>query len=92
MKKICIGCDTRHILNLDIPRYKSLKYGKHSLKVLIPKACNDLPNKWTALDNIDEFRKAINSWTGPVCGCYLCAQAEQLWGNDSDENNHIQSQ
>jgi len=34
---------------------------------------NDLPKTWKTAETIDEFKQAIKSWTGPSCGCYICA-------------------
>ena len=61
VKKRNIGYGTRQTLNLDIPRYKTVKYGKHSLKTLIPKLWNDLPRSCKAAETSDEFKKAIKS-------------------------------
>ena len=72
IKQRHIGYGTRQRFDLEHQTYKGVKYGKHSLRVLIPKLWNDLPKKTKALDTIEEFKAAISSWNGPVCGCYLC--------------------
>ena len=60
VEKRNIGYGILQILNHDIPRYKTMKHGKHSLKALIAKLRNDLRRSYKAAKTIDEFMKTIN--------------------------------
>ena len=72
VQKRHIGYGTRQLFSFYLPRYKTVKYGKHSLRFLMPYLWNDLPNRFKALPDICEFKQAIKSWEGYTCKCRLC--------------------
>ena len=72
------GYGTRQSLNLELPKYNRITYGKNSLKFMIPYLWNDLPFKTKALTEMDEFRSDLKTWKGPVCRCNICKFQESM--------------
>ena len=58
---------------LDIPRVRTVTYGKKSFKCAAPLLWNDLPEHFRAQTNFLQFKSLISSWNGKVCKCSACS-------------------
>ena len=58
--------------NLEIPRYKSVRYGKNSITYFGPKIWNGLPSEIKQSVTINEVKHLLKLWNGPMCKCNLC--------------------
>jgi hypothetical protein len=68
----------RRPLDLYIPRVKQQKFGYRSYTFEAPSVWNSLPLDIRKAENFQQFKKLINSWTGPSCRCNFCAASEDL--------------
>ena len=57
---------------LDIPGFKTITYGKQSLRYAGPKLWNSLPNEFRMATTLKEFRTLIKTWDGAKCSCSIC--------------------
>lgn len=51
-------------------KYKQVKFGRNSLKVLGPILWNSLPNEYKSQTSLFQFRKLIDNWGYPNCSLY----------------------
>ena len=58
---------------LEIPRVKTVTYGKKSFRFAAPLLWNDLPENFRAQTNFLQFKSIITSWNGKVCKCSACS-------------------
>ena len=58
---------------LDIPRVRTVTYGKKSFRFAVPLLWNDLPEHFRAQTNFLQFKSLISSWNGKVCKCSACS-------------------
>ena len=58
-------------LNLNIPNYNQVTFGKKSLEIFGPKIWNSLPYHKTS-KNLETFKTVIKDWDGVNCKCVIC--------------------
>ena len=54
----------------EVPR--TTMYGKRSFRFETAQVWNSLPNHIRQVENFKEFRRLIQTWTGPACKCSMC--------------------
>lgn len=57
---------------LIVPEFKTITYGKNSLRYQGTKLWNSLDQEMKNVDSLDEFRKKVVTWKGPKCMCGVC--------------------
>ena len=57
---------------LHLNKFRTIKYGKKSLRYQGAKLWNDLPLTCKNVGNVEDFKKEIRKWSGPECGCGVC--------------------
>ena len=62
----------RRPLDLYIPRVNQEKFGYKSYTFEAPSVWNSLDLEIRKAENLNDFKKLINSWTGPSCRCNFC--------------------
>jgi len=60
----------RNSINIFIPKFNTVKYGKNSYTGA--KLWNILSNESKQARNIKALRRCIMSWNGPICSCFNC--------------------
>ena len=66
------GREMRSLKPVIIPRFKSIKYGKNSLKYQGAYIWNSLSNDLKTNMDLKMFKRLIMDWNGPVCNCSYC--------------------
>ena len=64
--------DLRDNNKLQQPDYKTITYGKNSLRYQGAKLWNNLPPHIKESTNVNHFKKLIKAWLGPSCSCSMC--------------------
>jgi hypothetical protein len=64
--------DMRNENRLKLPKYNTVKYGKHSLRYMGPYLWNKTPTAMQNCDSLKEFKDILNEWEGPKCNCGYC--------------------
>ena len=62
----------KYRLNLNIPNYNQVTFGKKSLRILGPKIWNSLPYHIKSSKNLESFKTVIKNWDGVNCKCVTC--------------------
>ena len=62
----------KYRLNLNIPNYNQVTFGKKSLRILGPKIWNSLPYHIKSSKNLETFKTVIKNWDGVNCKCVIC--------------------
>ena len=57
---------------LELPKYRTIKYGKNSYGYQGAKLWNLIPNTMKDISNFNEFKQALLAWNGPECNCSTC--------------------
>ena len=57
---------------LELPKYKTIKFGKNSFGYQGAKLWNIIPNAIKDFSNFKEFKQALLAWNGPECSCSTC--------------------
>jgi hypothetical protein len=57
---------------LDIPNFKTSRFGRHSFKIDSVFIWNNLPNDCRSATTLHEFKKLIQTWNGCTCKCAMC--------------------
>ena len=64
---------------LSLCKFNTIKYGKLSLRYEAANIWNKLPPSFTCVPCLDDFKKSIKTWKGPLCMCgsmyAMCLQA-----------------
>ena len=74
LRETNVNAHNKYKLNLDIPAVNQVIYGTKSLRSFGPKIWNSLPHHIKSAENLEAFKKFINSWNGVsqlhsvVCG------------------------
>ena len=58
-------------MNVLIPKFNSITYGKSSLRYMGPFYWNKLPNDVKQAASFKLFKKALKCWM-PTCSCNVC--------------------
>ena len=61
----------KYRLNLNIPNYNQVTFGKKSLRIFGPKIWNSLPYHIKSSKNLETFKTAIKNWDGVNCKCVI---------------------
>ncbi len=64
--------DMRVSNKLLAPRFQTIKYGKNSLQYMSVTLWNILGNKITSACTLNDFKRRVKTWYGPVCKCGFC--------------------
>ena len=62
----------KYRLNLNIPNYNQVTFGKKSLRIFGPKIWNTLPYHIKYSQNLETFKTVIKNWDGVNCKCVIC--------------------
>ena len=62
----------KYRLNLNIPNYNQVTFGKKSLRISGPKIWNSLPCHIKSSKNLETFKTVIKNWDGVSCKCVIC--------------------
>ena len=57
---------------LQVPQFKKVTYGKHTIQYYGSHLWNCLPNDFKQCIDFNDFKKMIMNWKGPKCSCNLC--------------------
>ena len=69
-KKPSNRTSARFEFNIQSQRFNQVKFGRNSLRVLGPILWNSLPNNVKSIQNLKDFKTAINSWGNFGCPHY----------------------
>ena len=61
----------KYKLNLDIPSYNQVTFGRKALTFFAPKTWNSLPYHKKSAENLASFKTMIKLWNGETCSCNL---------------------
>ena len=64
------------LLDLYIPGVNQKTFGYKSYRFEAPSVWNSLDLEIRKAENFNDFKKLINSWTGPSCRCNFCNDSE----------------
>ena len=62
----------KYKMNMIIPEFNQISYGKKSLKTFYPKLWNSLPYLIKSFENLESFKKTIKHWNGERRLCKVC--------------------
>ena len=62
----------KYRLNLNIPNYDQVNFGKKSLKIFGPKRWISLPYHIKSSKNLETFKIIIKNWDSVNCNCVIC--------------------
>ena len=57
---------------VDVPRVRTTKYGKSSFCYEAAGVWNSLPNDLRKVEDFNEFKRLVNTWSGSSCKCSMC--------------------
>jgi len=58
--------------DMSLPKFKTITYGKQSLKYTAALLWNDLANDVKDSDSLHSFKHKVKLWAGPNCKCGFC--------------------
>ena len=61
----------KYSLNLNIPNYNQVTFGKKSLRIFRQKIRNNLPYHIKSSKNLESFKTVIKKWDGNNCKCVI---------------------
>jgi hypothetical protein len=64
--------DMRNRNRLQLPKYNTTKYGKHSFQYMGSYLWNNIPDSMQQCSNINDFKEMLSDWEGPKCKCGYC--------------------
>ena len=64
---------------VDVPRVCTTKYGKSSFCYQAAGVWNSLPNDLRKVEDLKEFKRLVNTWSGSSCKCLKCAKVNQFY-------------
>jgi len=64
--------DMRNSMNIVIPKFNTVKYGKKSISYTGVKLWTILNTETKQTVNIKAFRRFIMLWNGSICSCFNC--------------------
>ena len=62
----------KYKMNMIIPEFNQVSYGKKSLRTFGPKLWNSLPYHIKSSENLESFKRTIKHWNGERCFCKVC--------------------
>ena len=69
----------KYRLNLNIPNYNQVTFGKNSLRIFGPKIWNSLPYHIKSSKNLESFKTVIKNWDGVNCKCVICKKSQTIF-------------
>ena len=64
----------KYKLNLDVPSYNQVTFGRKALTFFGPKTWNSLPYHIKPEENIAPFKTIIKFWNRETCSCKICCK------------------
>ena len=64
----------KYELNLDIPSYNQVTFGRKALTFFGPKTWNSLLYHIKSAENLASFKTMIKFWNGETCSCKICCK------------------
>ncbi len=64
--------DLRDNNKMKLYKFKTMTYGKHSIKYVAGILCNSINVDIKNTDNVNVFKRKIRNWQGPICQCGEC--------------------
>ena len=61
----------KHKMNMIIPEFNQVTYGKKSLRTFGPKLWNSLSYHIKSSENLESFKRTIKHWNGERCLCNI---------------------
>ena len=62
----------KYKLNLDIPSYNQVTFGRKALTLFGPKRWNSPPYHVKCAENLASFKTMTKFWNGETCSCKIC--------------------
>ena len=62
----------KYKMNMIIPEFNQVSYGKKSLRNFSPKLWNSLPYHIKSSENLESFKRTIKHWNGECCPYKVC--------------------
>ncbi len=66
------GHDLRDNNKMKLYKFKTMSYGKHSIKYTAGILWNSINVDIKNTDNVNVFKRKIRNWQGPICQCGKC--------------------
>ena len=64
----------KYKLNLDVPSYNQVTFGRKTLTFFGPKTWNSLPYHIKSAENLASFKTMTKFWNGETCSCKSCCK------------------
>ncbi len=64
--------DLRANNKMKLYKFKTMTYGKHSIKYVASILWNSINVDIKNTDNVNVFKRKIRNWQGPICQCREC--------------------
>ena len=64
----------KYKLDLDIPSYNQVTFGRKALAFFGPKTWNSLSYHIKSAENLASFKIMIKFWNGETCSCKICCK------------------
>ena len=64
----------KYKLNLDIPSYNQVTFGRKALTLFGPKRWNSPPYHVKCAENLASFKTMTKFWNGETCSCKICCK------------------
>ncbi len=64
--------DLRYNNKMKFYKFKTMTYGKHSIKYVAGILWNSINADIKNTDNVNVFKRTIRNWQGPICQCGEC--------------------
>ncbi len=64
--------DLRDNNKMKLYKFKTMSYGKHSIKYAAGILWNSINIDIKNTDNVNVFKRKIRNWQGPICQCGEC--------------------
>ena len=62
----------KYKLNLDIPSYNQVTFGRKVITLFGPKTSNSLPYHIKSAENLESIKTMIRFWNGETCSFKIC--------------------
>jgi len=67
----------RSVNNMYLPKFKTITFGKRSLKYTAPLLWNTLPEELNCSKlSVSAFKQQVKLWNGPICHCMYCVSCK----------------
>ena len=69
----------KYLLNLNIPNFSQVTFGKKSLRIFGPKTCKSLPYHIKSSKNLESFKTVIKNQDGVNCKRVICKKFQSIF-------------